>query len=203
MEISLSSGKSRLYRSCFRRYRKIAGFFALTVIIFIALIVSKPVNAETGAFDEYAIKAGFLYNFTKFVDWPADAFKDAQSPLVVCIIGKDPFGNKLDVLENKTISGRKVIVRRLAAFDNTEKCQVVFIGRSENDQAPAILKAARTRNILAISETPNFCSSGGMINLFLEGDKVRFEINIRNAEKARLKISSQLLNLAKICREDN
>ena len=176
---------------------------ASVIIVLLVFTGAIQVNAESTAFDEYTIKAGFVYNFTKFVDWPADAFKDNQSPMVICIVGKNPFGSKIDTLENKTVSGRKLVIRRLATFDGAEKCQVLFVGRSENDQLSAILKAASNNNVLTISETPNFCRSGGMINLFLDGDKIRFEINIRNAEKARLKISSQLLNLAKICHEDN
>jgi hypothetical protein len=181
----------------------VISLFASFIMALLLCAGAVPVNAEPRAFDEYAIKAGFVYNFAKFVEWPADAFRDSQSPLVICIVGNDPFGSKLDVLENKTVLGRKLVIRRLAILDDILKCQGLFISRSENSQLPAILKAARNKNILTISEAPNFCRSGGMINLFLDGDKVRFEINIRNAEKARLKISSHLLNLAKICREDN
>ena len=179
------------------------GFRAVVAIIILLCTGTLAVNAELTAFDEYAVKAGFVYNFAKFVEWPASAFRDAQAPLVVCVVGQDPFGSKLNTLENKTISGRKLVIKRMATSEDLERCHVLFISSSENAWLSDILKAARNRNILTISEAPDFCRSGGTINLFLDGDRVRFEINIRNAEKAGLKISSHLLSLAKICREDN
>lgn len=200
---SLTDSRRRRNRRGLWLSKRIAGVLAAVVISFFMLTASIPVNAEPPAFDEYTIKAGFLFNFAKFVEWPAEVFKDPQSPMVICIIGKDPFGSRLDVFENKTIAGRRLVIRRVSSVDQAEKCHICFIGRSEREQLPAILKAIRNRKVLTISETQNFCRAGGVINLFLDDDKVRFEINIRNADKAGLKMSSQLLNLARICREDN
>ncbi|MBI5639656.1 MAG: YfiR family protein [Nitrospirae bacterium] len=171
----------------------------------LALFLSFPAiraYAEPGPFDEYAVKAAFLYNFAKFVEWPPSSFKDSHAQLIIYIIGIDPFGDKLDVLADKTVSGRKLLIRRVAAYDDLGKCHILFISRSEKDQLGNILKAIKNRNVLTVSELNNFCSSGGIINLFLEGDRVRFEINQRAAERAGLKISSHLLNLAKVYREE-
>lgn len=178
----------------------------IQLCVFLWLLLSAgaaPVRAEPAGFDEYAVKAGFVYNFAKFVEWPAEAFRDEHSPLLICIVGRDPFGSRIDLLANKTVAGRKLAIKRLGNAEGPERCQILFVGKTENDHLPALLKADRHRALLTIGESPLFCRAGGIINLFPEGDKLRFEISSRNAEKTRLKISSQLLNLARPCREES
>lgn len=148
---------------------------------------------------EYELKAAFLFNFAKFVEWP----DPASGPLRVCIVGDDPFGNKLeDTVRGKEISGQPIEIRRLNREDNPRGCQIAFIGASGRD-ARSVLDTLGGASTLTVGESPNFAKQGGIINFVLEDNKVHFEINVDAAERARLRISSKLLSLAKIVRNGN
>jgi len=175
------------------------------VVILMALLVSGVIDGTTKSFadslQEYQIKAAFLYNFAKFIEWPAAAFKDAQSPLTLCILGKDPFGDALDSLRDKTIEGRKLVIRRVSKIEEADKCHILFVSASEKDTLSHILKATRSWNILTVGDTKGFAESGVMINLITTDDKVGFEINVDAAKHASLGISSKLLKLGKIIKQ--
>jgi hypothetical protein len=155
-------------------------------------------SAETKPSPEYLIKAAFLFNFTKFVEWPADAFKDDLSPINFCILGADPFGSALDTLKDKTIKGRPFKIKRVNRVDDNEACHILFISASEKGNLKQILHAIRNSNTLTIGEIEGFARMGGIINFIVVNKKVHFEINPVAAERSGLKISSQLLKLAKI-----
>jgi hypothetical protein len=148
---------------------------------------------------EYEVKAAFLYNFGKFVEWPAPA----SGPIRLCIVGDDPFGNNLDeTVRGKTISGQPIEIKRLNREDNPRGCQIAFISAAER-RPRAVLDLLQGASTLTVGESPNFAKQGGMINFVLEDNKVHFEINVDAAEQAHLKISSKLLSLAKIVRNGN
>ena len=149
---------------------------------------------------EYEIKAAFIYNFVKFVEWPPDDTSNAD-PITIAVVGKDPFGDALDLIREKTIGVRKIVVKRFARVDDIAKCQVLFISSSQHEQLPHILKVTKKWHVLTIGEVTGFAQSGGIINFIIVDDKVRFEINVDAAQRAGLKISSQLLKLASIVRE--
>jgi hypothetical protein len=149
---------------------------------------------------EYQVKAAFLYNFAKFVEWPADAFPSPEAPFTVCVIGDDPFGPDLDaVLEGKEIAGHPMTTKRPLPEGDLTSCQMLFASAREGGQPAALFVAPRAGR-LTIGEAPGFTKAGGIIRFVMEAGKVRFEINPDAADKAGLKISSKLLKLARIVR---
>ncbi len=150
------------------------------------------------SFSEYQVKAAFLYNFAKFVDWPGDALGNGNGPLVIGVIGDDPFGGALDqAINGKTVKGRTLVVRRLKWGQDLRSCHVLFISSSEQKRLREIIESLRGASVLTVGDMGQFNQHGGIINLILEANKVRFEINSRGADQARLRISSKLLSLAK------
>jgi len=145
---------------------------------------------------EYEVKAAFLYNFTKFVEWPQDAFYSAGEPLTICIIGSDPFGSGIDFIKTKTVNNRRLEIRRLGEPADTRECRVLFISPSEKMRMQEILNAVKEQDILTVSDIVGFAHYGGIIELYVKDRKVRFRINAAAARKHRLKIGSQLLELA-------
>jgi hypothetical protein len=146
---------------------------------------------------DYEVKAAFLYNFARFVEWPAEAGPDPGTPFVIAILGRDPFGAVLDeTVAGKTVGGRPIEVRRVARVDEARDAQIVFVSPSERANVAAILKALERPGILTVGDTDGFATQGGAINFTVHARRVRFEINPAAAEQARLKMSSQLLKLA-------
>jgi hypothetical protein len=160
-------------------------------------------NPESAAFaempSEYEVKAAFLYNFAKFVEWPAEP----PNAIEFCIVGEDPFGDTLgDTVRGKSIHGKPITIRRVKITENPQGCQIAFI--SARDRATrSVLDRLQGTSTLTVGESPNFTRQGGMINFFLEGHRVRFEINADAAEQAHLKISSKLLILSRIVRNQD
>jgi len=156
-------------------------------------------DAQSEPPSEYQIKAAFLYNFAKFVEWPADTFADPHDPIVLGIVGEDPFGSVLDkIVLGKTVNGRGLMIKRLKPGPDLRKCHILFISSSEKKHLAPILESLQGSSVLTVGETDRFAQSGGVINFILEENKVRFEINSETAARARLKISSKLLALARI-----
>jgi hypothetical protein len=150
-------------------------------------------------FFEYEVKAAFLFNFARFTQWPASAFGH-EDAVRLCVLGRDPFGRDLDKLEGKTVEERPVLVRRLSHAPEARHCQIVFISHSQRAEIRAALEVLKGASVLTVGEAPDFLEMGGMVRLLLEGDRVRFEINLGAAEGAHLKLSSKLLSLAKSVR---
>jgi hypothetical protein len=154
--------------------------------------------AQTPATAEYELKAAFLFHFAQFVDWPPEVFKDANSPLTYCTIGDDPFHGALEVsLNGKTIGARSFRALHFKQPQEIQGCQVLFIGAEENKLLPAILASVKGTSVLTVGESEHFVGGGGIIGFLLEENKIHFEINLEAANKAKLKISSKLLVLAK------
>jgi hypothetical protein len=151
--------------------------------------------AQDSGFSEYQVKAAFLYNFGKFVEWPTNEFASTNTPLVIGIYGENPFGNDLaEVIQDKYINGHPVITRDVS-LDELKTCQIVFISQSKQKNTTEILKALDGAGVLTVTENMP-AQSGIMINFILEDDRIRFEINNTAAEKVGLKLSSKLLILA-------
>jgi hypothetical protein len=155
-----------------------------------------PARAQPAA-AEYDVKAAFLYNFTKFVEWPPAAFPDARSPLKICVLGEDPFGKTLRALMDEEVGGRPLTLLRLDSLSNPAACHVLFISRSERNRLPQIFATLDDAPVLTVGDTPELFEQGGIINFILERSKVRFEINQEAAERVGIKISSKLLALAR------
>jgi hypothetical protein len=148
---------------------------------------------------EYPVKLAFLYNFTKFVEWPAQSYRDAGAPLVICVVGNDPFSPDLErQLRTRTVEGHGVEVRTLGTTDTLDVCHMVFIPMTANEQAARIVKGLDGTSTLTVGETAGFAASGGIINLMVEGNTIHIEVNLTAADRAGLKISSKLLSIAKL-----
>jgi hypothetical protein len=160
-----------------------------------------PAPTPPAAAGEYEVKAAFLYNFTRFVEWPPESLGDADEPFVIAVLGRDPFGPVLDgTVAGKTVAGHRIEVRRAARVDDARDAQIVFVCASERASAPAILKALERPGVLIVGDSDGFADCGGTINFVLQERRVRFEINPASVEQARLKMSSQLLKLATLVR---
>jgi hypothetical protein len=168
-------------------------------LLLVALTAATPGSlfAEESASQEYRVKAAFLYNFILFVEWPAEAFARSDSPLTICILGKSPFSDALDSLRDKTVKKRKLMVQQISTVQEIGSCQVLFISASEKMHLLTILAAVKNQNVLTVSDLERFTQAGGIINFVALDDKVRFEINLKAAQQSRIKISSQLLKLAR------
>jgi len=166
------------------------------VLIWLALVGGEGLAQQTAP-SEYQIKAAFIFNFAKFVDWPPSAFSNLNSPIVIGILGDNPFHDDLArTIHNKTIEDRPLVIEELRVPSEATNCHILFISSSEKDRLPEILKSLKDTSVLTVGEMDHFTESGGMINLVIRDQKIRFQINNGEATKARLKISSKLMNLA-------
>ena len=164
------------------------------------LLLQFPATAGSADYNvsEYEVKAAFLFNFTKFVEWPREAFYAPGEPLTICIVGDDPFGAGLDFIRNKSVNNRGLEIRRLGQPADTRDCHVLFIAYSEKTRMREILNSVVKQEVLTVSDISGFAGSGGVIEMYIKDRKVRFRVNTSAARRHHLKIGSQLLELAEI-----
>ena len=175
----------------------------ITVMTVCAVILGHVnVGAQSVQSTAQVVKATFLYNFAKFIKWPDKAFKSPNSPIVLCILGEDTLGDAFTVIKNKTAGGRRVLIHYFKDVSEIDICHILFISSSEKNNFSQILKYIKGIPYLTVSDTETFTQHGGMIYLFQQGNNIRFEINLKAAEEAHLKISSQLLKLARLFKAD-
>jgi hypothetical protein len=164
----------------------------------VALLALPRSHAETTAPTEYEVKAAFLYNFAKLVQWPESAL-GGQAPFVVGVLGDDPFGGVLEkTFEGKAISGHPMLPRRFDRLEEAVTAHVLFVATSEESELTRVLGALRGRPVLSAGEANAFAERGGIVGFKTQDRRVRFDINLERAEESGLKISSQLLKLATI-----
>lgn len=178
--------------------------YAILSVMIACLLMSGHTygHAQSIRSTEQVVKATFLYNFAKFVEWPDGTFTTPDSPIILCILGDNPFGRALAAIENKNIKGRRLGIRLCRDVSETTGCHILYISPSEQKQVPHILNSIKHQSFLTVSDTEMFGKKGGMIYLFKTEHSVQFEINLEVARKARLKISSRLLKLARIIDSD-
>jgi hypothetical protein len=170
----------------------------VVLVALLALAAALPARAQAPP-TEYEVKAVFLFNFSQFVDWPAAAFADSRSPLVIGVLGGDPFGATLDeIVSGETVNGRPLMVRRYQSLDQVDTCHILFIDRSQESQLEAIVAALKNRSVLTVGDFAGFAHRGGMIRFITVGNKIRLRINLSAAQAAKLAISSKLLRPAQI-----
>jgi hypothetical protein len=168
----------------------------LGVLIVGLLLLAGDASA---ALSEHRVKAVFLFNFSKFVEWPPSAFTAADAPFVIGVFGRDPFGSDLDdVARGETVNGRQLLVRRVQTVQDAAACQILFIPQSERASLDEILAALARSNTLTVSDLDGAAQRGAMIRLVTDRDKVRMRINVESARAAGLTISSKLLRAAEI-----
>ncbi len=158
--------------------------------------------AATSPYTPYQHRALYLFNFAKYTEWPTEAFPTTNSPFVLGLVGKDPFGKDMDIIAGKSIKNRKLVVQRFDTVQEALGCHLLFLGLSETNGLPETLQALERTSVLTIAELDGFIQCRGMINLVVDQKSpgfqtIGFEINQAAAERARLKIDPQLLKLAK------
>jgi hypothetical protein len=167
------------------------------VVVALALLGTTGILAQQPKPNEYQVKATYLYNFGRFVKWPGTFPAGKGDSFSVCVLGQDPFGSILDsTLAGETLEGKPVVLRRISKPQDAGECRILFISAKEEKHLKEILAALDEGGVLTVSDMPDFTRRGGMIQFVLEGDRVRFEINLATAERAKLVLSSELLKVA-------
>jgi YfiR/HmsC-like len=166
---------------------------SLAFVLTIRLIAASPVRPP----DEYQVKAAFLYNFAKFVEWPSEAFESPGQSLVICVLGEDPFGHALeDAVSGRKVDGRAFAIRRISDGRQAHGCRILFVSSSEPRRALSALATLNETGLLTVGESDSATSAGMIVNFILEEGKVHFAINEAAAEREKLRLSSRLLSLA-------
>ncbi len=170
----------------------------------LSLVVNLALHAQTADSKEAQVKAVFLFNFTQFVEWPASSFSDSKTPLIIGVLGDDPFGTFLEqTIQNEKINNHPLVIQHYHNVEEIKTCHILFINFSNKEQLEQIFKTLNGRNILTVGDTRNFILKGGMIRFFTDDDKIKFQINPEAAKEANLVISSKLLRLAEIITPKN
>jgi len=168
------------------------------------LFFSCNLPAQQTKASESAVKATYLYNFSRFVQWPADVASAKGSSFSICVLGEDPFGSVLDTtLSGESIGGKAVVAKRVTKSQDAMDCHVLYISASEDGRLKEILAGMDKSGTLTVSDIPQFSQRGGMIQFVLVGNKLRFEVNLANAQAAGLTLSSDLLKVAVTVRKSS
>src|ERR1017187_546487 len=184
------------------RVREESGRVAGPLLLFVGFTALAGLLAA-GQLEEYQVKAAFLYNFAKFVAWAPESFKTATDPIVICILGANPFGNTLQqTVSGKTVDERAFVVRPLSDPQSACKCHLLFVNAAERRQFRSLLRSLRGAGVLTVGEDDAFTADGGVIDFKLQNGKIHLEVNLAAAEYENLRISSRLLSLAQIVRKD-
>lgn len=171
---------------------------AFTAFLAVAISLGVPGVCGQEGPSEYQVKAAFLFDFGKFIQWPDSSFWGSYAPFSICVLGQDPFGDALKDLRGKFIGQHPVTVWRIKSADAGGQCQVLFVSASEKSHLDAIFRTLRGSNALLVGDTPGFAESGGAIEFTLQEKHVHFTINPDAMQRAELRANSQLLALAKI-----
>jgi hypothetical protein len=163
-----------------------------------ALFFNLPQVRSQQTPSDYRVKATYVLNFLRFIQWPDDAFSDTKAPMVIGIVGEDPFGNQLpQVIFEKTVQGHDLVIRRYKAGEDLRGSHILLISASEKKRLPQILAGLRGSSVLTVAEMDRFIEAGGVIQFTFENSQIRFAINMDAADRARLKVSSKLLSVAR------
>jgi hypothetical protein len=169
----------------------------MVVAISWALVLLPVLGAQVSKPTDYDVKAVYLYNFGRFVEWPGNATASSGDSFTICILGQDPFGAALDAtFAGETIGGKSIAARRIATPQESGNCQILFVSAAEETRLLKIIETLDKEAILTVSDMPQFSQKGGMIQFVLEGKKVRFEVNLTAVRHAGLTLSSELLKVA-------
>jgi hypothetical protein len=161
------------------------------------LLLGVDGRAQTSQPSEYQIKAAFIFNFARLIEWPQTAFPEPTSPLVIGVLGDNPFHEDLQkTLRDKAVDKHPLIIKEFKSLGEATNCHILFISNSEKPRLAQVLEGVKRTSVLTVGEMERFTENGGMINFIREGTKIRFRINHETAADAGLKISSKLLSLA-------
>lgn len=179
------------------RRPRAAGAAAALLLALPAAWMPRPAAAQEPV-GEYQVKAAFLYQFLKFVEWPEAVLGDPEAPITLCVAGRDPFGPALDeTVRGRTAQGRSCLIRRMAGGDDPDGCHLLFVASGEDSRIAETLRRVAKRPVLTVGESDRFEQAGGTIRFVLEEDRVRFVINAAAARRAGLRLSARLLSVAR------
>ncbi len=188
--LSTSTGHAKTLR---------AGLGARLLAALLLVVTGLPLAAQPVVSKESAVRAVFLFNFAQFVDWPPQAFATPQSPLIIGVLGEDPFGGYLDeTVRGEQVNHRPLVIQRFHRVEEITACHVLFISRSETERLGSVFTALKGRALLTVGDTDAFSRNGGMIRFLTDRGKTRLRINLEAAKAAELTISSKLLRSAEI-----
>lgn len=189
--MNVDSGKRHQYR----KHKAMLLFIMITRLV----AGSADVSAQTVPAPDYQVKAVFLFNFTQFVEWPQHAFAEVRSPVVVGVLGNDPFSTYLDkIVKGEQMNGHPLVIKRYRRVEEIESCHILFISQSEQYRLRRVLNKLQGRPILTVGDMAGFAEAGGMIQFYTNENKIRFQINLESVRSSALNISSKLLRLAEI-----
>lgn len=167
--------------------------------LFFILLITGGIQAQSTVPPEYRVKAVFVYNFTQFIDWPKDAFEFAEEPLIIGVLGNNPFGTNLEeAVESEKVGAHPIQVRYFKDVFELSKCHILYINLSQPDAVKNVINSLAGHSTLTIHDTEEFPQWGGMIRFFINESKINLEINTTAAKAAKLHISSKLLRVSKI-----
>lgn len=176
--------------------RRLWGYFLV-----ITLLVVGAVGARAEGVDEYRVKAALVLNFARFTAWPENAFSSTDTPLNVCVMGDGRLAEVFEPLEQKRIGTRPVTVTVDIRLDQSVACHVIFVADTERDKLPRLFSAIQDLPVLTIGETSVFTDSGGMINFVNIDGRLKFIVNLKNAQARKMNLSARLLKLAYAVKE--
>ena len=180
---------------------RLAVCLAAVLVVGVANAAAQSSASPSGA-AEYDVKAAYLYNFARFVEWPTAApHRQSDATLDICVLGQDPFGGRLDaMMADATVRGRKLATRRLTSATAAAGCHVLFVGASDEREVSRVLATLAQADVLTVSDMPEFVRLGGMLQFVVQGSRVRFHVNLAACEAAGLRVSSDLLRVASTVR---
>ena len=174
-----------------------AGWFLCALAA--GVLFCAPAAAQSDQPSEYEVKAAFLFNFTKFVEWPEGSFDDPHAPIVIGIIGDDPFGDSLmRIVAGQKVQGRSIVIRKVRFGDDLRRCHVLFISASERQRSAQILAGLHNASVLTVSDIDGFAVAGGAMQFVMQENRVRFVVNLDAATQGKLRVSAKLLALAQV-----
>ncbi|MGA8765673.1 MAG: YfiR family protein [Candidatus Acidiferrales bacterium] len=191
----MGTHRSALLRRIHRR--RLGALSGLAAVLSVLLCGVPCLRAQQTKANEFEVKAAYLYNFGRFVEWPDESAVAKNESFEICVLGADPFGRTLDTtLATGTIGGKSVAAKRISKPEEIDSCRIVFISSSEESHLKTVLAALDKASVLTVSDIPRFSERGGMIGFVLDGNRVRFDVNLAIAQGARLTMSSELLKVA-------
>ena len=176
--------------------------FLISVMIALSLFSAPISRAQSSKPTDYQVKAIYLYNFGRFIEWPASASKNDS--FLVCVLGRDPFGSALDrAFAGENIGGKHIVAKRISTLQESAGCQILFLSGTEESRAKQILEALDKEAVLTVSDMPLFSERGGMIQFVSDGNRIRFEVNLAATQRAGLTLSSELIRVASAVRKNS
>jgi hypothetical protein len=172
---------------------------AICAIACLVCLNATRAPAQSSHPSEYQLKAVFLFNFAQFVEWPASAFPTPDAPLIIGVLGEDPFGHFLDeMVRGESVNSHRLVVQRFRHVEDITACHILYVSRPEEEHLDQVLRGLKGRTVLTVGDADNFARRGGMIVFVTDNKRIRLRINLAAAEAADLKLSSKLLRPAEI-----